>query len=175
MRKRTVGWWLLLGPALPGCVVFGTLEGVDEMIEPQTGSAYYLYVPTTYKAQRAWPLIVVCHGTPPFDTASFQIKQWKSLAESERFIVAAPKLVGTRGLAPPPEEQIARQRRDERTILAVVNHVRGSRHVAGVIRGARQQRAHSEIPYLGVLVEHSHPPSPAASAAVGQAPAADFF
>ena len=114
-----------------GCVVFETLEGVELVTEPQTGGQYYLYVPTTYDAEKAWSLVVTCHGTEPYDTAPRQIKEWKALAETKRFIVVAPKLEGTQGdFPPPPPKQIARQRRDERLILSVVNHVRGSRNIA---------------------------------------------
>jgi len=113
-----------------GCAVFDTLENVELLIEPETESEYYLYVPSAYNPDRDYPLIVTCHGTPPWDTASLQIKRWKSLAESKRFIVAAPKLIGTRGdITPSAEKQIARQKQDERTILSVVNHQRGARKI----------------------------------------------
>ena len=133
-RLSTKGLLLLIAatsPFLSGCAVFETLEDVEYLIEPETGERYYLYLPSGFNQSRTWPLIVTCHGTPPWDTASLQIRAWKSLAERKRVIVVAPVLVGTRGDLPPsPEKQIERQRRDERTILAVVNHVRGARSVA---------------------------------------------
>ena len=117
-------------PFAAGCAVFDTLEGVEYLTEPETGSKYYLYVPSSYDAERDYPLIVTCHGTAPWDTASLQIRAWKSLAERKRFIVAAPELVGTRGdFAPSPDRQIALQKRDEKTILALVNHLRGARKI----------------------------------------------
>ncbi len=48
MRTWTVCCLSSLLPAMAGCVVLETLEGVDLLIEPQTGAEYYLYVPTTY-------------------------------------------------------------------------------------------------------------------------------
>jgi hypothetical protein len=94
--------------------------------EPEHHRAYYLYVPSWYRTDRAWPLVVTCHGTPPFDTAPLQIDTWKGLAEREGFLLAAPELIGTANLPLPVEEQIQRQRDDERAILSVVRAVRAS-------------------------------------------------
>ena len=99
--------------------------------EPETGSEYYLYVPSAYRPERRWPLVVTCHGTVPWDTAKFQVDEWSPLAEEEDFIVVAPKLKGTRGdFVPAPEKQISLQRKDEQTILAAVRHVEAAYNVA---------------------------------------------
>ena len=96
--------------------------------EPVSGQTYELYVPSTYTADRAWPLVVTCHGTPPFDTAKLQVREWTDLAERRGLIIAAPVLKGTRARtdASPKtvDQQIELQRYDEQTILAAVNHVR---------------------------------------------------
>lgn len=98
--------------------------------EPSTENDYFVYVPSRYQPGQPCPLVVLCHGTTPWDTALRQIRDWVSLAEDKNFIVAAPKLVGTRGdIPPPPHKQIRYQREDERTILATVRHVSGANHI----------------------------------------------
>jgi len=79
---------------------------------------------------KKWPLVVTCHGTPPWDNASLQIREWAGLAEHEGFVVAAPVLKGTSGITPPVEKQIELQRSDERTILGVVSHVKAGYSIA---------------------------------------------
>lgn len=99
--------------------------------DPETDGEYYRYVPSGYRPERRFPLVVTCHGTVPWDTAKFQVDEWSPLAEEEDFIVVAPKLKGTRGdFVPPPEKQIARQREDEASILAAVRHVKAAYNVA---------------------------------------------
>ncbi|HSW45016.1 MAG TPA: PHB depolymerase family esterase [Phycisphaerae bacterium] len=98
--------------------------------DPERNSRYHLYVPSTYKTSgetRRWPLVVACHGTPPWDTAGAQLDEWKGLAEEKGFLLVAPELVGTRGdFLPPPAEQIERQMEDERSILAIVRSLRAA-------------------------------------------------
>lgn len=98
--------------------------------EPSTGNEYFVYVPSRNIPGEPCPLVILCHGTNPWDSALRQIRDWVGLAEDKNFIVAAPKLKGTRGDLPPsPEVQIRRQREDERTILATVRHVSGANHI----------------------------------------------
>jgi pimeloyl-ACP methyl ester carboxylesterase len=98
--------------------------------EPSTNNDYFVYVPSRYQSDEPCPLVILCHGTTPWDTALRQIRDWVSLAEDKNFIVAAPKLKGTRGDLPPaPQAQIRKQRDDERTILATVRHVSGANHI----------------------------------------------
>ena len=58
---------------------------------------YYLYVPSAYAANRAWPLIVVLHGASgpgTSDSAAQQVRtDWGTLADARGFIIASP--VGT--------------------------------------------------------------------------------
>ena len=55
---------------------------------------YYLYVPTTYDGSRAYPFILVLHGTAPYGSqTSYAMAirdSWSTVAESGQFIVAAP-------------------------------------------------------------------------------------
>ncbi len=67
-------------------------------IDPVTQRAYWIYVPSTYRHDRPMPLIVTCHGTPPFDVAEHHIKEWKMLGERNGCIVLAPTLSGTDGI-----------------------------------------------------------------------------
>lgn len=59
---------------------------------------YYLYVPSTYRHDRPAPVVVTCHGTPPYDIAEHHIREWKMLGEQNGCIILAPKLIATDGL-----------------------------------------------------------------------------
>ena len=101
------------------------------MEEPDLGGEYLLYAPSNHDAAKQWPLIVVCHGTKPWDSPVREIKDWVKLAEEKGFVVVAPTLRGTKGDFPPPtDKQLVRQREDEETILATVRHVQGSYNIA---------------------------------------------
>lgn len=101
-------------------------EPIRRVRAPASASDYFIYVPSGYDAKSLTPLVVLCHGTTPWDTALREIRDWVGLAEEKNFIVVAPKLRGTRGdFTPAAAEQIKRQEKDEDTILAVVRHVRG--------------------------------------------------
>jgi predicted peptidase len=130
--------WLGLAGVLLGCA--GCPQYRDPTVpnpiyprqEPDSGSKYLLYEPSTYDPSAGHPLVVVCHGTPPFDTPLRQIKDWVRLAEEKGFIVVAPFLEGTRaaGLFHSAAKQIQLQYQDERRILAVIGHVRGSHYIS---------------------------------------------
>ena len=119
--------------ATSGCIVLNPGHAPGPTLtfrEPETNRTYRLYVPSTYSPERSWPLMVACHGAPPFDSAAFQIDEWKGLAEAKGFLVLAPDLISTAGdLSKDPAPQIARQRQDEEAILAAITHVRASRNV----------------------------------------------
>ncbi len=102
-----------------------------ELSEEKSGGAYLLYVPSTYDQARSWPLVVVCHGTWPYDTAELQMREWARFGENEGIIVVAPTLEATRGdFPPPPERQIALQRADETLILNTVLALRRQYNIA---------------------------------------------
>ena len=113
-----------------GCPVVQNLPSPGRVVkerEPETRRAYSLYVPAKYSSARSWPLVITCHGTPPWDTAAAQFEEWRGLAERRGFLLAAPELVGTHGdIVPPPAEQIRRQMEDEETILALVRTIKGA-------------------------------------------------
>lgn len=102
-----------------------------EITEPSTNLPYLLYVPSTYSSERAWPLVIACHGTWPYDTETLQMKEWAKFAENQGIIVAAPNLAGTKGDFPPsPDKQIELQRQDEKAILSMVAAIKRTYHVA---------------------------------------------
>ncbi len=115
-------------PLLAGCPATQTLPGqapILERTESTTRSDYFLYVPSTYRKTRPWPLVIACHGTFPWDSARAQMREWAKFAEYEGIIVVAPQLESARGDFPPPAaEQIARQEADERRILAIVDELK---------------------------------------------------
>jgi pimeloyl-ACP methyl ester carboxylesterase len=125
---------VLAGLALVGCFgcpAVSNLPAPGALItqrEPDLGHAYHLYVPSYYNQARQWALVVTCHGTPPFDTASAQIEEWKGLAEQKGFIVAAPELTGTSAISA-ISDQVGRQSEDEGAILSLVSSVRASRSI----------------------------------------------
>jgi len=116
-----------------GCPVTQNVDvpGIIQRVEnPEGQYTYYLYVPSYYKPRRVWALVVTCHGTPPWDTAERQIKEFVDLAERKGFLVASPELRGTRGdFVPSPPEQIARQLADEKVILSVVSQIQAAYNV----------------------------------------------
>lgn len=116
-----------------GCLPVARLpnQPVQDLTDSGTRRSYLLYVPSTYTDRHTWPLVVACHGTPPYDTASFQMQEWAQFAEDHGILVVAPQLIGTRGDFPPaPAEQIARQLEDEKAILSIVDSIKRTYRVA---------------------------------------------
>jgi dipeptidyl aminopeptidase/acylaminoacyl peptidase len=84
-----------------------------------TGRGYYVYVPSTYSAARAAPVIVSCHGTPPYDVAEHHIREWKALGEQYGCIIVCPELVATDGLL--GDGPVVGMFKDERYILSILS------------------------------------------------------
>lgn len=102
-----------------------------ERYEYENKRPYLLYVPSTYDRQFKWPLVVLCHGTKPWDNAKRQMLDWVKLAEERRFLVAAPELVGTSSFPKPnAETQIARQLEDEQRIVETTRHIRAAYNIS---------------------------------------------
>jgi len=86
---------------LSGCYVPpGPVETDDPWLQtdPATGRSYYLYVPTTYNHNKPAPVIISCHGTPPYDVARHHIDTWRGYGEKYGCIIIAPTLDGTDGI-----------------------------------------------------------------------------
>jgi predicted esterase len=136
-RARPARWrWLivpagLLAAGCPSLEPLPTQARVAEEVEAGTGRKYLLYVPSTYDDRRAWPLLLVCHGTWPYDTAELQMREWARFAEYRGILLAAPTLMGAKGDLPPePAKQVELQQQDERLILGVVDEIRDRYRVA---------------------------------------------
>src|SRR5262245_21591049 len=94
-----------------------TQASIVELEADHSDRNYLLYVPSTYHDTRTWPLVVLCHGTWPYDTADLQMQEWANYAEQKGFIVVAPSLEATRADLPlSPERQVALQQSDESAI-----------------------------------------------------------
>ncbi len=130
---KSIPLLLILAFVVAGCPI---TEDQDtpvpqvQRVEPRTKSEYWMYVPSYYNARRLWPLVITLHGTPPWDTSTRQIKQWKALAEREGFIVVAPELEAVEGILPVGDpRRVDQLQEDERTILSVLQDVAGEYRV----------------------------------------------
>ena len=63
--------------------------------------AYYLYVPSTIKAESPAPLIVMLHGSNR--TGVTLVEKWKDYAKKEGFIIAGPDATDLRGWGSPQD------------------------------------------------------------------------
>jgi poly(3-hydroxybutyrate) depolymerase len=113
--------------ALAGCVLTGcpvpqpqnTPNKQWREVDPSTGRGFWIYVPSSYSDDKPAPLIVTCHGTPPYDVAEHHIREWKWLGEQNGCIVIAPELVGTDGLF--GDGPLVGMIANERYILSIVS------------------------------------------------------
>jgi poly(3-hydroxybutyrate) depolymerase len=120
--------------ACSGCPQYHSVDVPNEIqrqVTPLSRTPYFVYVPSTYDRRLKWPLIVLCHGTRPWDTARRQIFDWVRLAEEKGFVVVAPELSGTSAFPQPSlRKQLSRQSEDEQRILDTVRHVRGAYNIS---------------------------------------------
>ncbi len=119
----------LLG--LSGCSLLKPepVGAVRALAEPDDGRTYQLYEPSSYQADRDWPLLVVCHAAP-WQSAKGAILDWATLAEDRGLLVLAPELESTADWPPALQTQLQAQQRDEQHILKSLHHVRGAYHIA---------------------------------------------
>ena len=92
--------WPLLAAVVGGCAVpqpQDTPVWQRRELDPVSGRAFWIYVPSTYTHARAFPVIITCHGTPPYDIAEHHIREWKMLGERYGCIIVAPELIATDG------------------------------------------------------------------------------
>ena len=105
-------------------------EPIQQLVEPETQRAYFLYRPSSYDRASAWPLIVLCHGGFG-DSPSAQVEAWAQLAERNGLIVAAPALESPSEMKwRKTNAQTPLLRADEQAILGVVRHVRAGHHIS---------------------------------------------
>jgi len=93
--------------------------GKTYMVDPATGNSFWIYVPKKYNHKKPVPVIVSCHGTPPFDVAEHHIRTWEWYGEKYGCIVICPDLHGTDGIfgAGP----IGGMLNNERIILSIIS------------------------------------------------------
>jgi len=119
---------LAAGCAVPQGAGKGTLLRVAE---PTTGRPYWLYLPQQYPAEkshtgtgRRWPLVVTLHGMKPFDSYRAQVDEWQQQADAYGFVVCSPSLDTSHLFMEQPLRKVhSYVERDERAILAVMDHV----------------------------------------------------
>jgi len=94
---------------------------VSETLErdPATGQEFWLYVPSTYRHSKALPVIISCHGTPPYDVANHHIREWKYLGEKNECIIIAPTLIATDGIF--GDGPIVGMLSNEKTIMSILS------------------------------------------------------
>lgn len=90
-------------------------------VDPVTGQEYFLYVPQRYSHNEPTPVIVSCHGTPPFDIAEHHIRTWKWYGEKYGCIILAPTLVGTDGIL--GDGPVQGMLENERRILSILSRL----------------------------------------------------
>ncbi len=113
---------IVLSGALGGCAVTqdqNTPVWQKHETDPATGRAFWYYVPSTYRHDRPTPVIVSCHGTPPYDIAEHHIREWKMEGERNGCIILAPELIATDGLF--GDGPIVGMLSDERYILSLIS------------------------------------------------------
>ncbi len=110
---------------ISGCVSL-TDPNVPEPIrafkDPLLQREYLLYRPSAYTSERAWPLIVACHGGFP-DTPNAEVRDWDRLAERYGFLVLAPRLTSSGK----PGEKL---RDDQSHLLAALQHVQAGHTIS---------------------------------------------
>ena len=106
---------------LAGCPVpqaQNTPVGQWHETDPLSGAGYYIYVPSTYSHDKPAPVIISCHGTPPFDIAEHHIREWKMLGENFGCIVITPEMTGTDGIL--GDGPIVAMEANERRIMSIL-------------------------------------------------------
>lgn len=103
IRKRLdarVGWWtalafstaLALGPAVtqPVKMPTGDLHPQHLFAGTSEPANYRLYVPTSYDPHKAYPLVVVLHGSGEDENSPFDRSDLRATAEKRGYILLAP-------------------------------------------------------------------------------------
>jgi poly(3-hydroxybutyrate) depolymerase len=135
---------------------------LDRLVEPTRKASYWLYLPKDYvqasetvRQQRRWPLVVSFHGMKPFDTAHAQAREWQQEADRYDFLVVAPDLQAPDVMRQFPVRKIDPSiESDERTTLAVLDHVFATTHAD---RGNVLSTSWSSGGYLAHYMFNRHP------------------
>ncbi|MHC4982201.1 MAG: prolyl oligopeptidase family serine peptidase [Planctomycetota bacterium] len=87
--------------------------------DPVTGQGFFIYVPSTYHHSRPAPVVVTCHGSPPFDVAQYHVREWKMIGEQNGCIIVAPVLQGTEGIL--GDGPLVGMWENERRIMSIIS------------------------------------------------------
>ncbi len=137
MRRALLLATITLLPALAGCPVWQSQDTPVEQFkvsDATTGNKYWVYTPSDYTPQHTWPLVISLHGTPGFDNAYDQIREWKALAEDQGIIVAAVPMRSVQGILPVIKSWWWKDlSRDEESILACLRYMKRRYAVSDVV------------------------------------------
>ncbi len=120
--QRVVIFAVLLASIVGGCAVTqdqNTPVWQRHEVDPATGRGFWYYIPSTYREDTPAPVIVSCHGTPPYDIAEHHIREWKMLGERNGCIIICPELIATDGLI--GDGPVVGMLSDERYILSLIS------------------------------------------------------
>jgi poly(3-hydroxybutyrate) depolymerase len=109
----------LTGCPVPENVVTVPPGGKWQLRDAPSGGSFWLHVPSNYTHDRPCPVIVSCHGTPPYDVARHHVETWDDYCEKFGCIVVCPDLVGTDGIF--GDGPVDGMLRNERVILSVLS------------------------------------------------------
>jgi hypothetical protein len=114
---------------LSGCAGVGRQSTSGRVLnarDPEYQRAYVLYVPSHYRQEQRYPLLVLCHDEGILENASRLINDWQSLAEKQGFLLAAPDLQRTRGFSSDNRSRDQIVSDDEGFFLSLVRSIRGA-------------------------------------------------
>jgi len=130
---KPVGTLMLIATSMLGGCVSNIDPNVPEpirtFVEPNQESDYYLYRPSSYDREYAWPLVIVCHSGFP-DSPRRQLRDWTQLSERQGFLVAAPALTSSGSLNPGTRKEVARERADDERIVSVIRHIQAGHSIS---------------------------------------------
>lgn len=109
----------LTGCPVPENVVTVPPGGKWHLRDAPSGGSFWLHVPSNYTHHRPCPVIVSCHGTPPYDVARHHVETWDDYCEKFGCIVVCPDLVGTDGIF--GDGPVDGMLRNERVILSTLS------------------------------------------------------
>lgn len=117
-----------------GCVPTRHADASGQMArDPRTGNEYLRYVPRNYTSDRAWPMVIILHGTYGFDPIEWEIHEWQMLAEEKGLIVVAPRLNSVQGVI--KVNKIARPlwlkdlAEDEKNVLSMIEDMKANYNI----------------------------------------------
>ena len=128
-----MGVWLALAPVLLaglcGCGGLRRSAAPGQVLntqDPEYQRPYAVYAPTRYQHEQRWPLVIICHDSGLFEGSGREIDEWKSTAERQGVLLAAPsfKRKAEPGSDKLPADKVAAE--DEGFMLSVIRSIRAA-------------------------------------------------